>query len=190
MNTKQAPTSIAPRDLHPLLQAVPGPELLDVRTAPEYQNCHVPGARLVPLDDLNATSYLTMRPPGAGPLYILCQSGGRARKAAEKFRQAGFENCVVVEGGTQAWIDCGLPVERGRSKVLPLLQQVQITVGSIAAAGALLALTVNPLFAVLPLLIGCGLVFAGLTGTCAMASLLARMPWNRGDACGTGCDSM
>jgi hypothetical protein len=56
---------------------------------------------------------------------------------------------------------------------------VQIVVGSLSAAGALLALTVNPLFALLPLVIGSGLLFAGLTGFCGLALLLAKMPWNQ-----------
>ena len=71
---------------------------------------------------------------------------------------------MLVEGGTQGWIDAGLPVNRAQSNVLPLMRQVQITVGLISAAGAALALTVNPLFAIIPLVMGCGLLFAGLTG--------------------------
>ncbi len=58
------------------------------------------------------------------------------------------------------------------------MRQVQIVVGSLAATGAILSLAVNPWFAVVPLLPGCGL-FAGITGTCGMALMLARMPWNR-----------
>lgn len=104
---------------------------------------------------------------------------GRARKAIEKFRRAGFENCVLVEGGTQAWIDAGLPVNRGKSKILPLMRQVQITVGAISAMGAVLALAVNPWFALIPIVTGCGLLFAGLTGFCGLALVLAKMPWNR-----------
>jgi rhodanese-related sulfurtransferase len=86
---------------------------------------------------------------------------------------------VLVEGGTQAWMDAGLPVNRGESRVLPLMRQVQITVGFLSAAGAALALTVNPRFALVPLVIGGGLLFAGLTGFCGLALLLAKMPWNK-----------
>ena len=82
---------------------------------------------------------------------MLCQSGGRARKAIEKLERAGVHGCVLVEGGTQGWMDAGLPVDRGQSKVLPLMRQVQITVGFISAVGAVLALAVNPLFAIIPL---------------------------------------
>jgi hypothetical protein len=45
-----------------------------------------------------------------------------------------------------------------------------------------LALLVNPRFALIPLIIGCGLLFAGLTGFCGLAVLLAKMPWNKSSA--------
>jgi rhodanese-related sulfurtransferase len=179
MNVLQSKSSISPAELSRLVQSDPATELLDVRTPPEFTSAHVPGARLVPLDALDPRSYLAARPAGDAPIYVLCQAGGRARKAIEKFRSVGFENCVLVEGGTQAWIDAGLPVDRAPSKVLPLMRQVQITVGAISAIGAILALTVNSLFAVVPLIIGAGLLFAGLTGTCGLALFLAKMPWNR-----------
>jgi len=90
---------------------------------------------------------------------------------------------VLVEGGTQAWIDAGLPVNRGESKVLPLMRQVQIVVGLVSAVGAGLALAVNPWFALLPLVTGCGLLFAGIAGFCGLALVLARMPWNKSGDC-------
>lgn len=180
-------SSISPADLHRLRQDGASCELLDVRTPPEHASAHVPGVHLVPLDDLDPAAFLRQRSPSAGPLYVLCQSGARAARAIEKFRSAGFDGCVLVEGGTQGWIDAGLPVERGVSKVIPLMRQVQIAVGFISATGAALALAVDARFAVLPLLIGCGLIFAGLTGTCGMALLLARMPWNRRSSATHSC---
>lgn len=184
-------TSVSPSELHRRVAAGLPADLLDVRTPPEHASAHVPGVKLVPLDQLDPQAFLRERGASECPLYVFCQSGSRAAKAIEKFRRAGFEGCVLVEGGTQGWIDAGLPVERGVSKVLPLMRQVQIAVGAISALFAALALAVHPLFAVIPLLTGCGLVFAGVTGTCGMALLLAKMPWNRGtegapSSCGTG----
>jgi rhodanese-related sulfurtransferase len=175
----QAQTSISPAELHRCLQAGQPAELLDVRTPPEYAAAHVAGAQLCPLDRLDAAAFLRQRAPEAPPLYVLCQSGGRAAKAVEQLRAAGGDRVVLVEGGTQAWIDAGLPVERGATKVLSLMRQVQIVVGLVSGSGAALALWVDPRFAVLPLLMGAGLLFAGLTGTCGLALLLAKMPWNR-----------
>ncbi|HXU76994.1 MAG TPA: rhodanese-like domain-containing protein, partial [Methylomirabilota bacterium] len=165
----------------------PRPEVLDVRTPGEFASGHVPGARLAPVDELNAGAFLAGH-DRSKPLYVLCQTGGRARKAIELFRRAGFEGCVLVEGGTQAWIDCGLPVNRLPGGTLPLMRQVQVVAGTISATGAALALAVHPGFALIPMLVGCGLLFAGLTGFCGMALLLAKMPWNRrGHVIPTGC---
>jgi rhodanese-related sulfurtransferase len=154
-------------------------ELLDVRTASEYSSEHVPGAKLVPLNELNVEGILARHAPGR-PIYVLCQAGARAARAIEQLERAGCDDCVLVEGGMQAWMEAGLPVHRGVRRALPIMRQVQIVVGSLSAAGAVLALLVNVWFAVVPLLLGCGLVFAGVTGTCGMALMLARMPWNRG----------
>jgi 3-mercaptopyruvate sulfurtransferase SseA len=132
----------------------------------------------MPLHELNVHEVLAWHKPGE-PIYVLCQAGARAAKAIEQFERAGCYDCVLVEGGTQAWIDAGLPVHRGKSTVLPIMRQVQIVVGSLSAVSAILALAVNPWFAAVPLFLGCGLLFAGITGTCGMAIMLAKMPWNR-----------
>jgi rhodanese-related sulfurtransferase len=154
----------------------------------EYASAHVPGATLVPLNELKIEAFLEQHKPGT-PIFVLCQAGARAAKAIEQFERAGCGDCVLVEGGTQAWIDAGLPVHRGASNVLPIMRQVQIVVGSISASGAFLAIAVNPWFAVLPLFLGCGLLFAGITGACGMALMLAKMPWNRGqNSCSHCCN--
>jgi rhodanese-related sulfurtransferase len=177
MNNHQS-RSIRPAQLSLLLVAGGHAELLDVRTPPEFARGHVPGAKLIPLGDLNVQQYLKSHRSGA-PVYVLCQAGMRAKKAIERFEAAGCFDGVLVEGGTQAWIDAGFAVERGETRVLPLMRQVQIVVGSLSAIGATLALFVNPWCAVVPLVTGCGLLVAGLTGTCGMALALAKMPWNR-----------
>ena len=183
----QAKTAVQPRDLRRLLEAGAPAQLLDVRTPGEFAAAHVPGAQLIPLDDLNPDAFQRERGAGEIPVYVLCQSGSRARKAIEKLERAGVPGCVLVEGGTQGWIDAGLPTERAPSSSLPLMRQVQITVGLVSAVGAALALAVNPLFAVIPLVLGGGLLFAGLTGICGLALLLAKMPWNRTPGSGACC---
>jgi len=189
MNPTPAESSVTARELQRRLTAGQAACLLDVRTPGEYAAAHVPGAKLIPLDELDAATIGRELSGERSPVYVLCQSGGRARRAIEKLTRAGLEGCVLVEGGTQAWMDAGLPVDRGESRVLPLMRQVQIAVGLLSAAGALLALTINPLFAIVPLLTGSGLLFAGLTGFCGLALLLAKMPWNKTTKChsGSGC---
>ncbi len=157
-------------------------ELLDVRTPAEFQELHVPGANLVPLDRLDPKTFMAGRNGTSEPLYVLCRSGNRARKAYEKFLAAGFDNVVCVEGGTLAWEQAGFPVNRGR-KVMSLERQVRIAAGLIVVVSSLLGLFVHPYFAAIAAFVGAGLVFAGITDTCGMAMILARMPWNQAGAC-------
>jgi rhodanese-related sulfurtransferase len=168
--------TITPNELQNLLAAHPNLPLLDVRTPVEFAEVHVPQARNVPLDQLqpHALNIQTEQ-----PVYILCRSGQRAAKAAEKLSRDGFAQPVVVAGGTLAWIDARLPVTRGRSKVISLERQVRIAAGSLVLTGAALGWLVHPGFFGLSAFVGAGLVFAGLTDFCGMGLLLAKLPWNR-----------
>jgi hypothetical protein len=112
------------------------------------------------------------------PLYLICQSGSRGGKACEQFIAAGFENVVNVEGGTQAWDAAGLPVNRGK-KAVSLERQVRIVAGLMICVGAALGYFVHPNWIGLAAFVGVGLTFAGITDTCAMGMLMAKMPWNQ-----------
>ena len=59
------------------------------------------------------------------------------------------------------------------------MRQVQIAAGALILAGVILSVTVNPAFLGLSAFVGAGLTFAGVTGWCGMAHLLALMPWNK-----------
>src|SRR5215472_18981136 len=137
MNTNKIKSKTSsPAALSAILGTGDNHQLLDVRTPPEYASAHVPGAKLIPLNELQVEAFLAQHKPDT-PIYVLCQAGARASKAIGQFERAGCDDCVLVEGGTQAWIDAGLPVLRGASRVLPLMRQVQIVVGSLAALGAI-----------------------------------------------------
>jgi len=154
-------------------------DLVDVRTPVEYRELHAPDARNVPLDRLDPAAVMQARNGKADePLYLICRSGSRGRQACEKFVAAGFTNVVNVEGGTLAWAECGLPVVRGK-KTISLERQVRIAAGMLVLLGVLLGWLVHPAFAGLSAFVGAGLVFAGITDTCGMGMMLARMPWNR-----------
>ncbi|MFA7343585.1 MAG: rhodanese-like domain-containing protein [Terrimicrobiaceae bacterium] len=176
--------NISVNELKTLLSGGPTPNLIDVRTPAEFAGIHVPGACLLPLDTIDCAEVLARhnRIRSASPIYILCHSGVRAKKAAEKFAAVGFEDCIVVEGGTQAWAEAGFPVERGRRAVLPLDRQLQIVIGLVVLAGVLLSFFLDPAWIWLSGFAGCGLIFAGLTGICPMRAVIARMPWNQGGA--------
>lgn len=164
-------------ELEALLRTRPDVRLLDVRTPGEFETAHIRGAYNVPLDTLGEHAD-GIRTRVTAPVVLVCQSGARARRAEEALRGAGMPNLHVLDGGMYGWVATGRPVQRGRERI-SLERQVRIAAGSLTATGALLALTVNPLFAVIPGFVGSGLVFAGVTDTCAMGLLLARLPYNR-----------
>jgi len=168
--------TIPPAELSSLLAAQPDLPVLDVRTPVEFAEVHVPQARNFPLADLNPASLSLSK---TKPVYLLCRSGQRASKAADKLSQAGFTNPVVVAGGTLAWIDAQLPVTRGASNVISLERQVRIVAGLLVLSGIALGWFVHRGFFGLSAFVGAGLVFAGITDFCGMGLLLARMPWNR-----------
>ena len=181
--------TIAPAELQKLLAAQPGLPLLDVRTSAEYLEVHVPQARNVPLDQLLPKALFdTGQLPKGQPVYLLCRSGGRATKAAEQFAREGFDQGIIVEGGTLAWIEAGLPVTRGAAGVINLERQVRIAAGSLVLVltGVLLAYFVHPGFIILSAFVGAGLVFAGITDWCGMSLLLAKLPWNQKPGCASG----
>lgn len=149
--------------------------LLDVRTPAEFREVRLRGTTNVPLDRLDADK--VPRPSPGQPLYVICQRGGRGAQACERLSQAGLTNVLNVEGGTEACIAEGLPVDRGQ-KTISLERQVRVAAGSLVLLGVALSY-LHPAFLALSAFVGAGLVFAGLTDTCGMAMVLARMPWNQ-----------
>lgn len=169
--------TITPRQLSDLAQCGTSVELIDVRTPVEYREVHIDFARNVPLDQLDVAKLTAGRNRSGQPLYVVCRSGGRGKQACEKILAAGFTNVVNVEGGTLAWDQAGLPVVRGK-KVISLERQVRIAAGALVLIGSVLAF-VSPYWIGLAAFVGAGLMFAGITDTCGMGMMLARMPWNQ-----------
>lgn len=159
------------------MRGSPSVRLLDVRTPAEFEAAHIEGAYNVPLDTLGEHA-AEIRAVVGTPLVLVCQSGQRARKAQEALRGGGIPELQVLEGGMNSWLATGDHVVRGTHR-MSLERQVRIAAGGVAAVGATMALLVGPLFALVPAFVGFGLVFAGVTDTCAMGMLLARLPYNR-----------
>jgi rhodanese-related sulfurtransferase len=168
--------TISPVELEQILATQPNAAVLDVRTAVEFAEVHVPQARSIPLDELELSSLQFSKDQ---PIYLFCRSGQRATKAAQKFSREGFSQPIIVEGGTLAWIEANLPVTRSAVKVISLERQVRIVAGSIVFTGVLLAHFVDSRFIWLSGFVGAGLVFAGITDFCGMGLLIAKLPWNK-----------
>lgn len=155
-------------------------DLIDVRTPMEFREVCAEVARNIPLDRLDPHSAMKDRKCAADqPVYVICKGGVRGAKAQQKFVDAGYTNVINVEGGTEAWIAAGLPVVRGK-KVMSLERQVRIAAGFIVLAGAVGALATGNVYLVgIPAFVGAGLMFAGITDSCAMGMIIAKMPWNQ-----------
>ena len=160
---------------HPLPQA----QLVDVRSPSEFASGHIPGAVNIPMDQIEAR--LDDLHAGA-PLVLICQAGTRARLTA-----ALLEPCqrhiTILEGGTNAWLQAGLPVVASVKTRWSLERQVRLGAGLLVLAGAVLALAVNPNWLYLSAFVGLGLTFAGLTDICPMGIALGKMPWNGRSHC-------
>jgi rhodanese-related sulfurtransferase len=181
-------STIPPLDLAELCTDGKNIDLIDVRTPAEFRELHAVPARNIPLEQRDPSA-LTHSHNGSpeDPHYLICRSGSRGKQACEKFLNAGCDNVVNVEGGTLAWESAGLPVVRGK-KAISLERQVRISAGLLVSLGALLSWLIHPAFIGLPAFVGLGLVYAGVTDTCGMGLILARMPWNRGNKTTCGCN--
>jgi len=170
-------TMITPADLKQLSEESPV-LLIDVRTPAEFQEVHVPFAKNYPLDRLKSDEIQEMLLGKEQVLYVICKSGARGKMACEKLAASGIVNVVNVEGGTSAWDHADLPVIRGK-KTISLERQVRIAAGFLVLTGTVLGAFVHPGFLGISGFVGAGLMFAGITDTCGMAMMLARMPWNQ-----------
>jgi rhodanese-related sulfurtransferase len=175
------PPVLTPAELAQLLRERSDTRLLDVRTPGEFDTEHIAGAYNVPLDTLGEHG-AEIRAAVAEPVVLVCRSGQRARRAEDALRTAGMTNLHVLDGGMTGWSAAGLPVRRAAQR-MSLERQVRIAAGALVATGGLLALLVDPAYALLPALVGSGLVVAGVTDNCTMGMLLARLPHNRPASC-------
>lgn len=163
------------RKAHALLNADKA-VLIDVREPDEWIKEHVPGAHLVPLSGFNPDDF----PKDHDKIAVFhCRSGGRTEAAAPQILRTSFREVYQLEGGIQGWREAGLPVNETAKAPISIMRQVQITAGSLVLLGVVLAVLINPWFVALSAFVGAGLTQAGITGTCAMASILKHMPWNR-----------
>jgi len=154
-----------------------------------------PYARLVPLEKLDPQTVMQEQGrSGDRPLYFICQMGGRSGRACAMLMALGYKNVVNVEGGTDAWIAAGLPVESGDGPVpradtvcaipaghssISIERQIKITHGSLIVLSLALGAVVHHWWYALAAVVGAGQIATGLTDLCGTRAFLANMPWNR-----------
>lgn len=151
--------------------------VVDVRTPAEFEAEHIAGSYNVPLDLLQEHTQDLVERLG-GHVVLVCQSGSRACTAQDRLAEAGFTSAQVLEGGLSAYAAAGGAVVRRGSR-WSMDRQVRLTAGSIALAGAVASQLGPRRLGLVPAAIGAGLSWSAVSNTCAMAAVLAKMPWNR-----------
>lgn len=154
--------------------------IVDIRGSDEWRREHISVARSVPLESLNAAAFSADALSETETVIFHCQSGMRTEKNQQQLQASVYPaKALIVQGGLNGWKAAGYPVITDRRQPLPLMRQVQIVAGALALGGTLAGASLSPLFYIIPAFVGAGLLFAGLTGWCGMAKLLAVMPWNK-----------
>ena len=154
-----------------------GAVLVDIREADEHARERIPGAQHHALSRIDRAHPLHDTDQA---LIFHCRSGMRTKGNAARLAAAAPKcETYILEGGIDAWKKAGLPVAFDRKQPIEIMRQVQIAAGSLVLVGVVLGATVAPGFYALSGFVGAGLVFAGVSGFCGMARLLAMMPWNK-----------
>lgn len=149
-----------------------GAILVDIRGAEEYAREHIENATHIPHTQLQPGQF-------DRPVVFHCKSGQRTQMYAQHLQNACRADAYCLEGGIEAWKKAGLPVKRDHRQPIELQRQVQIAAGSLILLGVCLGAWVHTGFYALAGFVGAGLIFAGISGFCGMARLLAKMPWNQ-----------
>ena len=152
--------------------------VVDVRTPAEFEASHIADSYNVPLGLLR--KHRTELVPHLGDdVVLMCLSGARSTQAQEALSEAGLPGLRVLDGGLKDWVAEGHEVVEGR-QTWDLERQVRFTAGSIVGA-AVIGSAAYPPLKWLAAGVGGGLVFAAVSNTCAMGSVLMKMPWNNTD---------
>jgi rhodanese-related sulfurtransferase len=151
-----------------------GAHLVDIRERDEHAREKIPGATNLPLAHVE-TLVMSSR-----PVIFHCNSGLRTSGNAARLA-AATKGAVpfILEGGIQGWRAAGLATAIDRRQPLEVMRQVQLIAGGLVLLGVILGFAVTPMLFSLSALVGAGLMLAGATGWCGMASLLRVMPWNK-----------
>jgi rhodanese-related sulfurtransferase len=164
---------ISPQDAKLLIEK--GALLVDIREVDEHSREHIPNGKNVAI----ATLRNTQVGEGHNALIYYCRTGNRTKMNAPLLLQAAGTEAFILEGGIESWKKSGMAVNKKTSAPIEMMRQVQIAAGSFVVLGAALGYLFNPSFFALSGAVGAGLMFSGISGTCAMASVLKMMPWNK-----------
>ena len=159
--------------------------LIDVREADEFSVEHIAYAASMPLSSIGEL-LSDLELPKSRKVIFQCLRGSRGQQACAIVggdMLAGHD-IYNIEGGIMAWQEAGLPIVSAASSStaaapsISIFRQVQIVAGALVLIFVLLGLGGVKAAFFIAGLIGAGLIYAGLSGTCKMGELLGKMPWN------------
>jgi rhodanese-related sulfurtransferase len=150
-------------------------DFIDVRSQKEYRSKNIDGFNNVLVDDFVQGKGEADRDK---KIIVMCHSGARSLAACKALIKHGFTNVYNLDGGLMSWERAKYPIASSSQQHVTILQQVQVIVGGGVLAFSLGSYFINPQLIWGAAFFGSGLLFAGLTGTCAMARMLEKLPWN------------
>ncbi len=180
MTTLSSAKTLTGSQFSELLTTNPDVRVLDVRTGAEFESVHIPGSYNVPLDTLS--EHATQLANTAADIVLVCQSGARATQAHTNLAAVGDGNLYVLDGGMSAWEAGGHDVKRGDTTRWAMERQVRFTAGLLVLAGVVASVVV-PGAKWIAAGVASGLVYSAATNTCAMGTILAKLPYNKTDNC-------
>ncbi len=169
-------TSLTADQLKPRLDLM---TVIDVRSPGEFAAGRIPGAHNIPADHLDRAVPLLRAVADGGGIAMVCASGARSEAACRKLAGHGIPS-ATLDGGTSAWTGNGHPVHRpaGARAVWAMDRQVRLVAGGLVILGLLLGILL-PGARWLSAAVGAGLLLSAVTNTCAMGTMLGRLPYNR-----------
>jgi rhodanese-related sulfurtransferase len=172
--------NVSVQQVRELMAEDPLLRIIDVRTGGEFETMHIPGSFNIPLDTLDehAGDLADLE----HPIVLVCQSGARASKAHGALSDHGKDRLHLLEGGIAAWEAAGVDVVRGSTEKWAMDRQVRLAAGSMALAGVLASVFV-PKAKWMAAGVAGGLVYSAVSNTCAMASVLGKLPYNQSNSC-------
>ncbi|OBG58336.1 rhodanese-like domain-containing protein [Mycobacterium sp. E3339] len=177
-----APTTdaISSIELRKLIESPKSPRVVDVRTPAEFETAHIAGSLNVPLDVLERHGAEVAQRLRDDDVVLVCRSGQRSTKAQALLRNAGLDSGRVLENGITDWEGKGFEVDQGAQR-WELERQVRLVAGSVVLSSIIGSVAV-PRLKWVAAAIGGSLTYAALSNTCAMATALSKLPYNRGAA--------
>lgn len=150
--------------------------LIDIRPLDEYRRQHIENSICIPITDIPIKD----TPPSQDVFIFHCLGGTRTQSNMTILEQfANKKEAYILENGLRGWQQAGLPIIKDSKQPIELMRQVQIVAGLLILLGVILGANLHAGFYLLSGFVGAGLLFAGLTGFCGMAKLLALLPCNR-----------